>query len=277
LILAALFLSAATAGPARTSLARPLVVSEPTQGRIVAVLSDVTISAPVDGDVIVWGGDVRFDAGGSVNGNLSVFGGEIRGFTGAALPVSGSVSTPGSLLALNHAEMHRPPWEPAGRFGVFLGLRLVALSGWLALSLALLYLFGAPFARAAASADGDWTGSLIAGASGVSAIFLAAAAALALLPESISVPLALVCGAVAVVAKIFGMGALFLLLGQKLARNVSAGRRPAALAFGFAVLAAVSLVPLVGPVLWSAASVVAVGIALSSRFGSPRYRVALPT
>ena len=71
------------------------------------------------------------------------------------------------------------------------------------------------------------------------------------------------------------MGALFLLLGQKLGHNVSAARRPAALAFGFALLAGLSLVPFVGPILWSAASVVAVGIALVSRFGTPRYRIAL--
>ena len=102
-----------------------------------------------------------------------------------------------------------------------------------------------------------------------------AAAALALFPAFLSVPLAIAVGVVGVAAKVFGMGALFLLLGQKLIRSVAPARRPAALAAGFAALAIVSMLPLVGAVAWSAASVVSVGIALLSRFGTPRYRVAV--
>jgi hypothetical protein len=152
----------------------------------------------------------------------------------------------------------------------------VALSVWLFGSLVLLYLFGSPFARAAARAEEDWTGSLLAGALGVLTLFLAATAALALLPAAFSLPIALAFGAVAVAAKIFGMAALFLLLGQKILKNVSPARRPTALAAGFAALAAVSLLPVLGPLVWSAASVVAVGVAFLSRFGSPRVRVAVP-
>ncbi|HEY3123641.1 MAG TPA: hypothetical protein VGK70_06225, partial [Thermoanaerobaculia bacterium] len=77
----------------------------------------------------------------------------------------------------------------------------------------------------------------------------------------------------AVAAKVFGMGALFLLLGQKLVRSVAPAKRPAALAAGLALLGAVSLLPFIGSVVWSAASVVAVGIAFLTRFGIPRYRV----
>jgi hypothetical protein len=115
----------------------------------------------------------------------------------------------------------------------------------------------------------------VAGACGVSALFLAAAAALALLPAALSVPVVVLFGVFAVGAKIFGMGALFLLIGQNLRRNSSAAARPSALAFGFAALGAVSLIPLVGPVVWSIASIVSVGIALSSRFGTPRFRISV--
>ena len=85
----------------------------------------------------------------------------------------------------------------------------------------------------------------------------------------------LAVAAFAIAAKIFGMASLFLLVGQRLLGSVAARRRPAALAAGFAALGGVSLVPLVGPVIWSAASVLAVGLALASRFGTPRYRLAL--
>jgi hypothetical protein len=97
---------------------------------------------------------------------------------------------------------------------------------------------------------------------------------LALLPSAVSVPVVLVVAAFAVAAKIFGMSALFLLVGQRLLRRFSARQRPAALAAGFALLGGVSLLPLVGPLLWSLASVLAVGIAMLTRFGAPRFRVA---
>jgi hypothetical protein len=275
---AAVLLSVSAASPISnvTVLGRDALVSAPVSGRVVAVLGNVRLESRVAGDVIVWGGDVSFGPQGEVLGNLSVFGGEVRPEPGGrSLPVRGTVSTPGTLLRLYLEELHRAPWETPVRASLFTGLRLIALSAWLAVSLLLLYFFGSPFARAAASADQDFTGSLLAGALGVLSLFLGAAAALALLPAVLSVPLALAVGVIGVAAKVFGMGALFLLLGQKLTKNVAPARRPAALAAGFALLAAVSLLPLVGAVVWGAASVVAVGITFLSRFGTPRYRVGL--
>jgi hypothetical protein len=259
-----------------TSVGHDIVVSQAIPGRVVGVLSDVRVAARVSGDVIVWGGDVSFAPGGSVAGDLLVFGGSIVGPPGQALPVEGRVATPGSLLRVYLSEMRRAPWEAAGHEASILGgLHLIALSLWLAVALALLYFFASPLARAAMSAEEDWSGSLLAGALGVLTLFLAAGAALSLLPAPLSVPIALAAAAVAVVSKIFGMSALFLLLGQKLLKNVAPARRPAALAAGFAVLGGLSLVPFLGAVLWSVASIVAVGVALLSRFGLPRYRVAI--
>jgi len=259
-----------------TSVRRDVVVSQGVPGRVVAILADVRIAARVSGDVIVWGGNVSFAPGGSVAGDVLVFGGDVEAPAGAALPVEGRVSTPGSLLRLYLSEMRRAPWEGKGLGGaVFSGLHLIALSVWLAVALALLWLFASPLARAAMSAEEDWSRSLLAGALGVLSIFLGAGAVLALLPSALAVPLALALGAIAVVAKVFGMVALFLLLGQKLLKSVAPARRPAALAAGFAVLGAISLVLLVGALVWSIASIVAVGVALVSRFGSPRFRVAV--
>ena len=279
LVVAALLIvpAAAPAVPRSiTSVARDLVVSQALPGRVVAVLSDVRIAARVSGDVIVWGGDVSFAPGGSVAGDLLVFGGSILPPAGRALPVDGRVSTPGSLLHLYLAEMRRAPWEGSGiGTSVLSGLHLIGLAIWLAVALALLYLFASPLARAAMFAEEDWSGSLLAGALGVLTLFLAAGAALSLLPSALAIPLALFSAAIAVVAKIFGMVALFLLLGQKLLKSVSPARRPAALAAGFAVLGGLSLLPFVGTLIWSAASIVAVGVAFISRFGMPRYRVAL--
>ncbi len=259
-----------------TSVRRDVVVSQALPGRVVAVLADVRIAARVSGDVIVWGGNVSIASGGSVAGDLFVFGGTIEGPPGAPLPVEGRVSTPGSLLHLYLSEMRRAPWEEGALGGsVLSGLHLLALSLWLAVALALLWLFASPLARAAMFAEEDWSSALLAGALGVLTMFLAAGAALALLPSSLGIPIALASAAVAVVAKVFGMAALFLLVGQKLLKSVSPARRPAALAAGFALLGGVSLLPFVGALLWSVISIVAVGVALVSRFGTPRYRVVI--
>jgi len=271
-----LFILAATAAaPARTAFAHGVEIRQPATGRIVAVLSDVLIASRVSGDVVVWGGSVTFTPDGFVDGNLSVFGGRVTAPAGRPIPVSGLVSTPGTLLRIYLDEMHRAPWQETNPALLSRALRLIALSGWLAVSLALLFCFATPFSRAAASADGDWTRTLLAGALGVLTLLLATVAALALLPGSVSVPIAILLGALAVSAKIFGMGALFLLLGQKIVKSVAPAKRPAALAAGLGVLGTISLVPFLGPIVWSAASVAAVGIAFLSRFGTPRYRVVL--
>jgi len=277
-VIGALFFLAATAGavPGRTTFARDIEIRQPVAGRVVAVLSDVRIASRVSGDVVVWGGSVTFEAAGFVEGNLSVFGGNVKAPEGNALPVRGMVSTPGTLLRLYLDETHRPPWQEGSHVLLARGLRLLALSAWLGVSLALLYCFASPFARAAAFAEGEWPRTLLAGALGVLTLLLASVSALALLPPPLSVPIAILFGGVAIAAKVFGMGALFLLLGQRLLRSVAPTKRPAALAAGLALLGAFSLLPFVGSVVWSAASVVAVGIAFLSRFGAPRYHVTIP-
>jgi hypothetical protein len=275
--IALLLAAPAAAAPAGiSSVGRDVVVTEKIPGRIVAVAADVRVESAVAGDVIVWGGDVSFGPSGTVAGNLVVFGGTIRGLPGRALPVGGTVSTPGTLLRVYLSEMKKAPWEPGAFSPVVWGLRLLALSAWLAMGVLLLYFFGSPLARAADRAESNWTGTLTAGVLGVLTIFLGAAAALAMLPSTISVPVALLLGVAAIAAKVFGMGALFLLLGQKITSSFSPGRRPSALAVGFAVLGGLSLLPIAGPIIWSAASIAAVGVAFFSRFGAPRVRVSLP-
>ena len=179
----------AASPPSVGSLGRDLVLSQSVPGRVVAVASNVSIESAVAGDVIVWGGDVSFGPNGSIAGNLVVFGGTIRdriGPSGRPLPVAGTVSTPGTLLPLYLAEMRRAPWETSVLSPVVWGFKLLALAAWLAIAVALLYVFGSPLARAADRAESDWAGALTAGALGVLTIFLAAAATLTLLPSSIA-------------------------------------------------------------------------------------------
>ncbi len=270
------------AGAARaqslTSVRSPVLVSSPVAGRVVAVGGDVTIRARVSGDVVAWGGDVRIEPGGTVGGDVVAFGGRVSAPPGA---VGGRVLTPGSLAAIYLAEARSAPWSrdnPASARGdvpwrTFAGLRLFLLALWMLASALVLRLRGSGVARASLALEENPALAAAAGVIGVVFLFLAGVAAFTAFPAALRMPAALLILGTALGAKLFGMTALFLFTGQKLAGRLAPAGRPAALALGLVLCGAVSFVPVAGPVLWSAASVLAVGAAIFTRLGSPRFRV----
>jgi hypothetical protein len=269
---------AAIASPA-IGVGHPLRIDRPVSGRVVSVLGEVVVSSRVAGDVVVWGADVVLEPGARVEGDVLDFGGSLRRVRNPGAPdsvVAGRVLTPGSLAGLYLAETEKAPWRVgAGAPRVLLALRLFVLAGWLVAAMILMLLWDGALARAALEIDEEPGTTMLAGLLSVVTLLLAAICGLSLLPEALGAPVAIFVAGVAVAAKVFGMAALFLLVGQKALGDVSPRRRPVALAVGFAVLGGLSLVPVAGAVLWSAASVAAVGASLRSRFGTPRFRVAV--
>ncbi len=235
---------------------------------------DVDLRARVSGDVVAWGGSIRLAPGSSVGGNLIAFGANVTGDHGA---VGGRILTPGSLAELYLSEAKRGPLHPSSGkdLATSLGLRLLVLSIWVALSALVLRLWSGPAARAARCFAENPAAAAAAGLAGVVFLLVAGVTAFSAFPSALRVPLAAAILAVAAALKIFGMTAFFLFLGQTIGRRFSPRNRPAALALGLAVAGLVSLVPFAGPLLWSAASVVSVGAAVYTRFGSPRFRVAV--
>ena len=75
-----------------------------------------------------------------------------------------------------------------------------------------------------------------------------------------------------VAAKLFGLAALFVAAGRVLTRGASRGSAlfgdPAALAIGLLPFGLVSLVPAAGPLVWGALSVLGIGLAIRTAFGS---------
>jgi len=257
-----------------TSVRRPVVVTIPVSGRVTSLGGDVTIRARVAGDVVVWGGDVRVDPGGQVAGNVVVFGGGVAGDTAA---IRGRILTPGSLTAVYLSEARRPPWRSTDLpWTTFAGLRLFILALWTLAASLLLRFWSREVSRAAAVFEESPGLAAASGIVGVVFLFLAAIAALTALPGGVRLPAAAVLIAAALAMKVFGMTALFIFVGRRLSGWNRASSRPAALALGLAVCGAVSLLPVAGPIVWSAASILAVGAALSTRFGSQRFRVVLP-
>ena len=264
---------ASAEGPVVT-VGRPLDITAPVAGRVLSVGGDLRIRSRVEGDVVSWGGDVGISGAGSVTGDLIVFGGSVSGAEGK---VAGRILTPGSLAAIYLAEARQLPWRhaPGSRSATLVGIRLFVLALWLAASTLVLWLFGSPVARAAVCLEESPGNAAAAGILTIALLFLLAVTALAELSGAAAETAAILIAALAMGLKIFGMTGFFLFLGQKLTRRHAPRARPAAMALGLLAAGALSLVPVAGPILWSAASIFAVGAAAFTRFGSPRFRVAV--
>ena len=124
--------------PRRQTRLRRDLETETVAGRVVAVLSDVRIASRVSRATSSSGAAAsRFGSGGLVEGNLSVFGGTIDAPEGGPLPVSGigldAGHAPAPLSGRDAPGAVGGECPPAPAFSR--GLRLVALSVWLAVRL----------------------------------------------------------------------------------------------------------------------------------------------
>jgi len=270
---ALLAVSSAASAANVTSVGRTVVVSAPVSGRVTSIGGDVLVRAPVSGDVVVWGGDVRLEPGAAVEGDVVDLGGTVAG---PASSVRGRILTPGSLTAIYLSEARRAPWQTSEiGWATLAGLRLFVLALWTLAASVVLRFWSSPVSRAATAFEEGPGLAAASGIVGVVFLFLAAIAALTALPSAARVPAAALIVAAAFALKVFGMTALFVFVGQRLTGWNRAASRPGALALGLLVCGAVSLVPVAGPIVWSAASVLSVGAAVSTRFGSPRFRVSV--
>jgi len=273
-LVAAAALATSVRAESLVTVGKPLTVVQPVDGRVVSVAGDVDLRAPVHGDVVAWGGSLRMAPGATIGGNLIAFGAEIQGPREA---IAGRILTPGSLASLYLAESRRGPVSPvsAKDLPTTIGLRLLVIAIWAVLSTAVLRFWGGRVARGAVCFEENPAAAAAAGLAGIVFLFLSGVTAFSALPDSLRAPSALIVLGVAAALKVFGMTSLFLFLGQRMSGWLSPRRRPAALALGLSAAGLLSLIPIAGPILWSAASVVSVGAAVFTRFGAPRFRVAI--
>ena len=112
------------------------------------------------------------------------------------------------------------------------------------------------------------------GAGAVVTGMLLSALLLATVPAQLALALMAAVVVALAAAKVFGLAALFVVLGRAFASRSRSHRGsilfgdPAALSVGLLSLGLVSLLPAVGPLVWAAASLVGVGLALETSFGA---------
>ena len=252
------------------ALGKRIEVAGITSGSVVAVGGMVVVTGRVQGNLILLGGNATIAGSGRVDGDLLAVGGGVIFRSGASesTSVGGRVRTVEALEAAYLSELRTAPVEATAFSPLLLSFRLLLLLAWLVAGLLLLRLSPRPLVRAADAAQGHlgFLGAL--GATAVLSGALLSAFFLSVLPARAALVLVAAVLAALLAGKIFGLAALFLLIGRRIARGAGRGSPffgdPAALALGLLSLGTFSLAPVAGVVLWSLASLAAIGLALDA-------------
>lgn len=252
---------------------RTITVAAPQVGDILLAGGQLVVRSRVKGDVLTLGTDVEFEEGGFIDGDLVVLGGSLRGFSAAR--VSGEVvarprsqtmvATPGSISG----------WQKPFSF-LTIAVEISLLSVWFVATVFISLLFPREVRGGSLEVRASSMHTFLLGLVGFTSFVLTAIVFSYLIPYLIGIPLMMLLGAVAVVAKVFGMMAVFHAVGsiffaprtheEAASRSIFRGDLALAIA-GLLVLGAIRLIPVVGPLVWMAASVFGIGAALATRFG----------
>lgn len=258
------------------SLGRTVVVGGEVEGTVVSIGGEVRVSGTVRRDVVVFGADVILLPGGRVAGDVLAVGGALRsGDVPGPVPagaVGGRRLTLAALEAAFLAELETSPLSGEGASPLLAAFRLLLLALWLLAGLLLLRATPRRVDAAARSLPRSLARATALGVGAVLTAMLLSALVLATVPAHAALALMAVVLVALAAAKVFGLAALFVVLGRTLAARSRRGSLlfgdPAALAVGLLVLGIVSLVPGVGAMVWAFASLVGVGLALLTSFGS---------
>jgi hypothetical protein len=230
-------------------------------GDVHVLFGSATIAANVAGDVIALGGDVTLLPGASVRGEILAVGGDLKGAATHRLPAQARIS----LAAMN---------DPRSAVGY--ALKLILLAGWVVAAVVLVLVNAREVRATAVELRASVWHTFAMGLVAFTSFVLTAVVFSYLVPFLVGLPLLVVLGIVALATKIFGMVAVFHAVGTLVAaprtREAIASRRYlrgdlAMVLVGAVILGAVRMIPVVGNIVWMAASLFGIGAALATRFG----------
>ena len=252
------------------ALGKSILLEGELQGSVVLIGGGTAhVSGRIRRDLILLGSGATIKRGAVIDGDVLAVGGSLtfEENSSAALSVRGRIRTITALEAAVLSELKTSPLLEQAISPLVLSFRLFLLFAWLAVSLGLLFFAPRPVLRAADEAPGRIAFLAALGATGVlTAVFLAAFA-LSILPARLALILGVALLAALAAAKIFGLAALFVVLGRRATHGAARGDLlfgdPSALTIGLMILGLLSLVPVAGPLLWGLASLAGIGISLA--------------
>lgn len=251
-------------------LGRDVLIEGDAGSDVVAVAGSVTVAGSVEGDVIALGGDVRLEPTARIRGEVFALGGVIEAAPGADLGgrMVSYPSVAASFLALvAEPALGLPPLSPP-----VLLAKLSLLTAWLLLVL-LCFAASAPQVLATAqSVRVEPLRNVWVGLTGIASFVLTGLFVSAFAGPVAGLPLLALVVLALLLLKLWGMVAVFYAVGDALCRRLprKGGRRVATLTaatVGLAALGVIKLVPYLGTWVWTIASLVAVGAALSTKLG----------
>ncbi|GAC1438981.1 MAG: hypothetical protein NVSMB68_10660 [Thermoanaerobaculia bacterium] len=237
-----------------------VVISAPVEGSVQAYGGSIDVRNVVDGDVLVFGGNVNFSGSGRVRGNVIYGGGRV---------VDGAGRIDGQIYPLASIE------GAAGaraRAAVILTLMVLQPVGTVIVTLT----NGREVRLSSLEMRASSLHCFVLGLVAFTSFVLTAIMFSYLVPYLIGIPLLAVLAVFAILTKIYGMVTVFHFLGTLVAgartRDDLALRKwlrgdVAMVVVGVLVLGAVRLIPVVGTIVWSAASIFGIGVALATKFG----------
>jgi hypothetical protein len=239
---------------------RDVVIDHPVHGSVQVVGGSAQVGNVIDGDLVVIGGGVIFNGAGRVKGHLIHGGGTV---TGAENRVGGRIY-PLSTLEGAAASITRS------------AVVLALLVAWLIVAVALTLIGSREIRSSSLEIRASALHCFALGLVAVTSFVLTAILFSYLVPYLVGVPLLVGLGVFGILTKAYGMVAVFHAVGTIVAgsktREQLASRRwlrgdLAMVVVGLLILGALRMIPVVGTVIWSTASIFGIGVALATRFG----------
>jgi hypothetical protein len=236
------------------------VISAPVRGNVQVYGASLDIEDVIEGDLLVFGGRVSFSGRGRVNGNLIYAGGRIVNGTGR---IGGETYPLASIQGATAS---------ITKTAVLVSLLFV----WLVAAIVVTLASGREVRVSSIEIRASALHCFILGLVAFTSFVVTGIVFSYLVPYLIGIPLHAALGVFAILTKVYGMIAVFHAVGTWVAgaktREQLASRKwlrgdVAMVVIGVLILGAIRLVPFVGTIAWSAASVFGIGVALATKFG----------
>lgn len=253
-------------------LSRDVVVEGRALADVAALDGSVRVLGLVEGDVLALGGDVELAPTARVTGDVFTLGGVINAEPGAEIggrAVSYPTASSAWLTLMEGPSLGLPATSP-----LVVAAKLGLLAAWLVLVLVFFAASGREVVSTSASVAREPFRDFVVGLVGVVTLVLTGLLLSTVAGALVGVPMLVLVVVLALVLKLWGMVAVFHALGFWLASRlvrlrVLRGRITAlhAATLGLLVLGLLKLIPWVGVWTWTAATLIGVGAALTTKFG----------
>lgn len=249
------------------AIGRDLEVRGRAESDIASINGSIRVFGRVDGDVVAIGGDCELMPGARLGGDVFVLGGELYAADGVEI-TGRSVSYPtfsSAWLTL----LEGPSLGLAATSRVVIGAKLALLAAWLALILLLLATSGRQVLSTSEQIRIEPARDFVVGLTGVLSLFLTALFFSTFSSGFVGIPLLALVVLLLLMLKLWGLVAVFQAVGEVLTKRVFKRRvQPLNCALiGLLILGGIKMLPWVGTLVWTVASLVGVGASLMTKFG----------